>query len=323
MSYLLLRIADGWITNSDGDFYVEDTEQKCRMWIPNNLIGFHENNEAYFKNQGSDNNVKRTIKIIDISHEFKETIINEVENSYENSFQSERTSNVIEVENVDATKTKEKRNTWSVNETCALIGAVEARYDDMHHVHKRKNFWSVISEELSSQNIEVSFQIGMQKKWQNLVRTYKNTKDVQSKTGRGPVKFTFYNRLDELLGDSPSSASTHSLDVDELQSQDTQVEPTLNFDSDTSSERPSYSNDSSCTQKRKNPLMELVKVKKKFFEEKMEKIKEKEISRKLYVEESLKYKKEKLDLYKEKLEMEKKKIKALEDLQKILKEKIT
>ncbi|XP_029666527.1 trihelix transcription factor GT-3b-like [Formica exsecta] len=187
----------------------------------------------------------------------------------------------------------------------------------MHHVHKRKNFWSVISEELGSQNIEVS-ELACKKKWQNLVLTYKNTKDVQSKTGRGPVKFTFYNRLDELLGDSPSSASPHSLDVNELQSQ---VEPTLNFDSDTSSERPSCSNDSSCMQKRKNPSMELVKVKKKFFEEKMEKIKEKEISRKLYVEESLKYKKEKLDLYKEKLEMEKKKIKALEDLQKILKEK--
>jgi len=25
MSYLLLRVADGWITNKDGDFYVEDT----------------------------------------------------------------------------------------------------------------------------------------------------------------------------------------------------------------------------------------------------------------------------------------------------------
>lgn len=47
---------------------------------------------------------------------------------------------MIEVENLDATKTKEKRNTWSVNETRALIGAVEARYDDMHHVHKRKKF---------------------------------------------------------------------------------------------------------------------------------------------------------------------------------------
>lgn len=158
------------------------------------------------------------------------------------------------------------------------------------------------------------------KKWQNLVRTYKNTKDVKSRTGRGPVKFTFYDRLDELLGDSPSNASLHSLDVDELQSQDTQVEPTLDFASDTSSTRPSCSSDS-CTQKRKNPSMELVKIRKKFLEQKMEKIKEKEISRKFYVEENLKYKKEKLDLYKEKLEMEKKKIKTLEDLQKILKEK--
>lgn len=71
--------------------------------------------------------------------------------------------------------------------------------------------------------------------------------------------------------------------------------------------------------------MELIKVKKKFFEEKnrIEKMKEKEISRKLYVEECLKYKKEKLDLYKEKLEIEKKKVKVLGDLQNILKGKNT
>jgi len=43
-----------------------------------------------------------------------------------------------------------------VVETRALIGATEARYEDMHHVHKRKNFRSIISEELGSQNIQVS-----------------------------------------------------------------------------------------------------------------------------------------------------------------------
>jgi len=48
------------------------------------------------------------------------------------------------------------------------------------------------------------------KKWLNLVRTYKNTKDVKrSRTERGPVKFTFHDRLDELLGDSPANASIH------------------------------------------------------------------------------------------------------------------
>jgi len=31
MSYLLLRVADGWITNNDGDFYVEDTGKY--LWI--------------------------------------------------------------------------------------------------------------------------------------------------------------------------------------------------------------------------------------------------------------------------------------------------
>ena len=70
-----------------------------------------------------------------------------------NSIQSEGTSSVTKTKNLHSTKTKEK-NTWSVNETRAL-GAIEARYDDMHHVYKRKTFWSIISEELGSQNIEV------------------------------------------------------------------------------------------------------------------------------------------------------------------------
>ncbi|KAL6421055.1 hypothetical protein ACFW04_013579 [Cataglyphis niger] len=126
----------------------------------------------------------------------------------------------------------------------------------MQYVHKRKQFWSIISEELNSQNIEVS-ELACKKKWQNLMSTGKNTKDVKFRTRRGPIKFTFYDRLD--IG---------------------------NF------------------------------LKKKF-------LKEKEISRKFYVEENFKYKKEKLELYKEKLEIEKKKIKAFEDLQNILKEKNT
>jgi len=73
----------------------------------------------------------------------------------ENSIQFEESS-VINTENLHCTESKEKRSTWSVNETHALIGAVEARYDDMHHVQKRKNFWSIISKELGSQNIEVN-----------------------------------------------------------------------------------------------------------------------------------------------------------------------
>jgi len=178
MSYLLLRVADGWIINNSMEIFMWKTlvsicginyvkylfclyilEQKCRMWVPNNLIAFNQNNEAYFKNQENDNNIKKLIKIIDISYEFKDTNVSAVENSDESSVQFEETSSVNAIENFDensvqfegtnnvieikkllSTKTKDKKSTWSVAETRALIGAVEACYEDMHHVHKRKNF---------------------------------------------------------------------------------------------------------------------------------------------------------------------------------------
>jgi len=83
-------------------------EQKCRMWVPNNL-GFNQNNEAYFKNQENDNNnIKKPIKVIDIS-EFKDTNVSVVENFDENSVQFEGTSNVIEIKKLLSTKTKEKK----------------------------------------------------------------------------------------------------------------------------------------------------------------------------------------------------------------------
>jgi len=111
-------------------------EQKYRMWVPNNLIGFNQNNEAYFKNQeNNNNNIKKPIKIIDMSHKFKDTNVSAVENSDESSVQFEETSSVIAIENFDenliqfegtsnmieikkllSTKTKNKKSTWSVAE---------------------------------------------------------------------------------------------------------------------------------------------------------------------------------------------------------------
>jgi hypothetical protein len=62
--------------------------------------------------------------------------------------------------------------------------------------------------------------------------------------------------------------------------------------------------------KKKNPTMELVKLKKQYFDHKIQKRKEKERTQKLYVEETLKYKKARLELYKRKVELEEKKIQA-------------
>lgn len=137
------------------------------MWVPNNLIGFTQNNEPYFKNQ-ENNDIIQPIKIIDISHEFTKSNVSIVENSNEelvqgtsnvsslvNNKNSIQLEDVIVTENLHCLNAKEK-NIWSIQETRALIGAIEARYDDMHHVQKRKTFWSIISEELGSQNIKVS-----------------------------------------------------------------------------------------------------------------------------------------------------------------------
>lgn len=142
------------------------------MWVPNNLIGFNQNNQPYFKNQGNNNNnVKKPLEIIDISHEFKETSASAVENSIqleetssvsavvnpdensvqfeetsvsavessdENSVQFEGTSSVIQIENLYSIKTKEKKNTWSINETRTLIGAIEARYTEKLDLYRQK-----------------------------------------------------------------------------------------------------------------------------------------------------------------------------------------
>ncbi|VEN54142.1 unnamed protein product [Callosobruchus maculatus] len=51
------------------------------------------------------------------------------------------------------------------------------------------------------------------KKWENLGRTYKNTKDKKNKSGRYPVRFVYFERMDELLGNKPSNCSPHTFDV--------------------------------------------------------------------------------------------------------------
>ncbi|XP_066595425.1 uncharacterized protein [Prorops nasuta] len=184
----------------------------------------------------------------------------------------------------------------------------------MHYVHKRKTFWSNICDKLCSQNIKVSEETC--KKRQNLIRTYKSAKYVKSRTGWGSVKISFYERLEELLGKSPSSVSPHSIDVEEIETEDSQIESVTDkviIDTEDRIHEPSQS-DLKDRVKRGNPSMELVKVKKAYLNNTKIKLNEKENCRKLYIEESVQYKKEKL-------EIEKNKMNVLADMQSILKEK--
>nr|CAI5847389.1 unnamed protein product [Callosobruchus analis] len=86
------------------------------------------------------------------------------------------------------------------DETLALISAVEARYEDLYHPKKRRWFWDFEAKKCK-------------KKWENLIRTYKNTKDKKNKSGRCPVCFVYFDRLDELLGEKPNNCSPHTIDV--------------------------------------------------------------------------------------------------------------
>ncbi|KAJ8914167.1 hypothetical protein NQ315_016246 [Exocentrus adspersus] len=159
------------------------------------------------------------------------------------------------------------------------------------------------------------------KKWLNLLRTYKATKDTRNRTGRGPVKFEYFNRLDELLDDSPSNASPHSLDVSEIETTDSQCESQSDSSINLQVETETSSFASLQLGKRKNPTAELVKIKRRYFENKVEKANEKETNRNLYLQENLRLKTEKVEISKKKLELEERKLQVLEDLKNILKEK--
>ncbi|CAH0562923.1 unnamed protein product [Brassicogethes aeneus] len=79
-------------------------------------------------------------------------------------------------------------------------------------IQKKENFWNLIATELESLKTNMT-STGCLKKWQNLLRTYKVCKDAKSKTGRGPTRFNFFEKMDGFLGSQPNNSSPHSIDV--------------------------------------------------------------------------------------------------------------
>ncbi|KAJ3616694.1 hypothetical protein MTP99_014367 [Tenebrio molitor] len=73
-----------------------------------------------------------------------------------------------------------EKKVWPHSQTLELIYAVESHYDDLDHPQKRKQVWENISNDLGSKSIIVSSN-ECYKKWQNLLRTYKTTKDNKKK----------------------------------------------------------------------------------------------------------------------------------------------
>lgn len=84
--------------------------------------------------------------------------------------------------------------------------------EDFNSARKRKHVWQNIQNQLIGLNIQKSA-VSCERKWRNLIRTYKNIKDNRQKTGRGSRRFAYYDAMDEILGNKPSTSCAHTINV--------------------------------------------------------------------------------------------------------------
>ncbi|KAF5287259.1 hypothetical protein FQR65_LT02132 [Abscondita terminalis] len=101
---------------------------------------------------------------------------------------------------------------WSHNDTLLLITSVEAHYEELNHPKKRKYVWENINNDLVSHGINVTTSTCTQK-WKNLLRSYKQCIDNTKRTGRGPMRFHYFDQMNEFLGNKPNMSSSHTIDT--------------------------------------------------------------------------------------------------------------
>ncbi|GLV31638.1 hypothetical protein CBL_07399 [Carabus blaptoides fortunei] len=177
-----------------------------------------------------------------------------------------------------------------------LISSVEAHYDDLSHPRKKKHVWKNVCNDLVSQNIDVTPAL-CSKKWQNLVRSYKGCKDIKNKSGRGPVRFQFFDALDNLLASKLDFTSSHNTSTTVNEQNDLDVPVMVEIGTDKETDECSDKQDTKtkyCFRK------EFLQVREAQWEKRRQDKKE--------------YNAEKLQLKKRKLDIEERKVKALEDL---------
>lgn len=68
----------------------------------------------------------------------------------------------------------------------------------------RKSAWNLVAETLQAEGVLKDEQ-ECSRKWNNLMRTYRVSKDNKNKTGRAPIKFDFFDEIDDILGDRDSN----------------------------------------------------------------------------------------------------------------------
>lgn len=197
------------------------------------------------------------------------------------------------------------RHMWTYDETVSLIFSVEVFQDQLHHVTKRKCVWQNISNHLSSQDINCTPEL-CKKKWLNLLKTYKACKDLKGKTGKGPSRFLFFERMDEILGREPNFSSPHTIDLLESTQESDSIESSLdNINSAIDSEQSNLTDEPPRKQYKKG-TMSKVQQQLKLIESKFNDKKERE--------------ERKLQLLEKKIQLEERKVIALEKIAGIIRE---
>lgn len=140
--------------------------------------------------------------------------INVMANS-ENRENNLNVQNNDNIENNNENVEKNNTNCWTIEETMALINAYEHFSDMLSHAKKRKHVWEIIANEVVSLGVSKSAE-KCEVKWRNLIRTYKAIKDNKKTTGRGAIRFQFYDKMDEILGEKPTMSCTHTIDSSSL-----------------------------------------------------------------------------------------------------------
>ncbi|KAK9738600.1 hypothetical protein QE152_g9762 [Popillia japonica] len=105
----------------------------------------------------------------------------------QNNFSENEDIEAMEINLADIDNGKAK-SFWSYNKTVSLIHAVEAHYDELNHAKKRNHMWDNVSNELVSL-------------------------DNRKATGRGTMKFQFFEAMDGFMGGKPNINSPHAVNV--------------------------------------------------------------------------------------------------------------
>ncbi|KAK9701659.1 Myb/SANT-like DNA-binding domain [Popillia japonica] len=115
-------------------------------------------------------------------------------------------SHAIECDGEKENRTEENNNRDKFDDN---ISPKENKQHLSHPV-KRKHVFENVSNDLLSLGCSIDATT-CNTKWKTLVRSYKNTKDNNTKTGQSSSRLLFFEKMDEILGNKPSISCLHTL----------------------------------------------------------------------------------------------------------------